>query len=166
MAHSIIRMDSCFEKLQSVKFYSGADTTAIDNGHVVKLDSLLTGEREVFKAVAPTALTDSILITAGVELNYDESSLTKNALSAYENIAGKPFRAFVPEVGKYFSVSDDALVKIGSTSVVGNYVIVKVNTTTLEEKASLGGTERFVGMIVAKETLGTATMAVIRVEKC
>jgi hypothetical protein len=87
-------------------------------------------------------------------------------LTLFENEAGRPFRAIVPEVGKYFSVSEDALVKLSTDSVVGNYVIVKATTTTLEEKASLGGTERFVGLIVAKETVGSTVVAVIRIEKC
>jgi hypothetical protein len=45
MAHSIIRMDSNFDKLVSVKYYVDTTASAIDNGHVVKLNGLMTGER-------------------------------------------------------------------------------------------------------------------------
>lgn len=165
---SVIRLDHKFNDLVSVKYHNGTGyTDTIDNARVLKLDGLITGEREVFKGIAPTELTDDIVIVAGVELNVDESSRVKANLDQFTNAANKPFRAIDPanSVGKIFSVSDDALVKIGAASVKDNYVIVKVNTTTLEEKASLGGTEKFVGKIIAKETVAGKVMAVIKILK-
>jgi hypothetical protein len=167
MAKSIIRMDHPFTDLVSVKYHDGDAYAAIQNGRVLKLDGLISGEREVFKGIAPTAITDDIVIVAGVELNSDESSRTKARLDAFENAADVPFRAINPKnsVGKIFSVSDDALVKLSTASVKGNYVIIKANTTTLEEKASLGGTESFVGLIIDKETVAGTVMAAIKIIK-
>jgi hypothetical protein len=126
----------------------------------------MTGEREIFKGIAPTALTDALVIVAGVELNYDESSRTKVSLTEFENIAGKPFRGLIPEVGKYFSVSYDALKLVGDAPVVGNYIIADANETKLEEVASLGGTEKFIGTVVALESVSTIPVAVIRIIAC
>jgi hypothetical protein len=167
MAKSIIRLDHQFKDLVSVKYNDGDAYAAIQNGRVLKLDGLISGEREVFKGIAPTAITDDIVIVAGVELNSDESSLTKARLDEYENKADVPFRAINPKnsIGKIFSVSDDALVKLGAASVKGNYLIIKANTVTLEEKNALGGTESFVGLIVDKETVSGTVMAVVKIIK-
>lgn len=167
MAKSVIRLDHKFNDLVSVKYNNGSAYVAIENGRVLKLDGLISGEREVFKGIAPTAITDDIVIVAGVELNADESSLTKAKLNEFENKADVPFRGINPKnsVGKIFSVSDDALVKLSTATVVGNYLIIKANTITLEEKASLGGTESFVGQVIAKETVSGTLMAVVKIIK-
>ena len=168
MAKSILRMDSNFKDFVSVKYHDGTAYAAIENGRVLKLDGLITDEREVFKGVKPTVVTDDIVIVAGVELFADESTRTNARLDAFENPAGVPFRAINPKnsIGKIFSVSDDAITKVsGTASTKGNYVVIKTDTT-LEEKATAGFTASnysFIGQIIDKETVSGTVMAVIRI---
>jgi len=160
MSHAIIRLDNVAAQynsalIKSVKYYVGSTATAIDNGNIVALSGLLTGEREIYKTVAPTA-TSKVLLTAGVELQYDES--TYHGLGDYQNLAGVPFRAIALQTGDTFSVTSEAF---DTTPAVGNYVTVST-TTTMVVKATVT-TEQVIGTVIAIETVGTDTYYVINV---
>ncbi|MDP4176617.1 MAG: hypothetical protein Q8933_21740 [Bacteroidota bacterium] len=171
MAYSIVRTDNLQATrsgaLKSVKYYVSSTATAIENGNVVALSGLDTNEREIFKGVAPAAVGDAVVLVAGVELIYDESTMAKG-LDDYINKAGKPFRAYELEKGDLFSVSDSAIVALANnTPVVGNVVVTKASSTKLEEKASAAGTESLVCKVIAKEVFGTRAipMTVLQVIK-
>jgi len=158
--HAIVRLDNCAAAyngslIKSVKYFVGDTATALDNGNVVALSGLMTGEREIYKAVAPTA-TSKVLLACGVELIYDES--TYHGLEDYQNEAGKPFRAIALQTGDTFSVTAEAL---SGTPAVGSYVTVGT-TTQMVVKASVT-TEQVIGTIVAIETVGANTYYVINV---
>lgn len=114
MAHAVIRKDRMYgtdvaPALVSLRFVDGnGDGADIDNGNVVKLDGLMTGERELYKAVAPaagTALKD-IAIVGTNEVMYDER---KKNLDEFYNEAGNDALGYRPHAGDIFSVTADAL---------------------------------------------------------
>jgi len=161
MAHTIIRLDNVAAQynsalIKSVKYFVGTTATVIDNGNIVALSGLISGEREIYKVIAPTA-TSKILLTCGVELMYDES--TYHGLGDYTNLAGVPFRAIALQTGDTFSITVDGL---DTTPVVGNYVTVSAGSTEMVVKATVT-TEQVVGTVVAIETVGTDTYYVINV---
>lgn len=170
MAYSIVRTDSLQATksgaIKSVKYFVGATATAIENGNVVALSGLVTGEREIFKGVAPSAVTDDVVLVAGVELIYDES--THKGLDDFINPANKPFRAYILEKGDVFTISDSAIVALaGGTPVVGNVVVTNASSTKLKELASPAGTESLVCKVIGKEIFGTRAipMTVLQVVK-
>lgn len=87
---------------------AGSTATAIENGCVVKLDGLVSGEKEIFKGVTPAASTDleDLVVVAGVEKFYD--GLTHN-LDEFENAAGAVVRGYRLKSGDVFSVTGDCI---------------------------------------------------------
>jgi len=160
--HAIVRLDNVSAQydgalIKSAKFYNGETVAAIDNAQVVTLDGLLSGEREIYKAVAPAAVTDKIYLTAGVELMYDESEY--HGLEDYTNEAGKPFRVIELQSGDTFSATAEAF---DATPVVGNFVVVTAGSTKLAVKATVTD-EHVIGKIVQIETVGPNTYYVVSV---
>ena len=109
MAYGVFRSDlmtgtNVGADLVSLKYMgSGSTATAIENGCVVALDGLMTGEREVWKAVTPAANTDKnkIVIVASPEVMYDER---KKNLDEFINEAGTIARGYIPHSRDIFSV--------------------------------------------------------------
>ena len=89
---------------------SAQQSTAIENGSVVKLGALVTGEADLYQAEPITAVTDTAYFVDGVELMTDEQ-LTKG-LDDFENPANKPFRVRKPMVGDRFSISESMITAI------------------------------------------------------
>lgn len=161
MAHGIVRLDNVSAQyngalIKSVKYYVGSTATAIDNGCIVALSGLMDGQREIYKAVAPTA-TSKVLLACGVELMYDES--TYHGLGDYQNEAGKPFRAIELQTGDTFSATAEAF---DTTPAKGNYVTVAAGSTKMTIKTSVT-TETVLGTIVDIDTVGTDTYYVVSV---
>lgn len=164
MAHSIFRSDNLAATnasagLYSVKYHDGTKYAAIDNGHVVALNSLVTGEREVWKAVTPAA-DDSltkIVIVGSPEIMYDER--LRN-LADFYNEAGVAARGYMLFAGDIFTVSVDAV--DATTPAVGNIVELQADTK-LKVVASLTSGSTAVGKVIALEKIGTTDCIVIRV---
>jgi hypothetical protein len=139
--------------LKSGRYYVSTTPTAIENGNLVKLDSLISGQREVWKVVAPGAITaTNLYVVATPELIYDET--TQKKLSEFRNEAGKNITLMSLEVGDELSVSDACITPIDDTDdvpAVGSYVIPSASGTKWTEVASLGGTEKCYGKIIARE---------------
>jgi len=160
MAYGIVRLDNVAAinnpaLAKTVKYFVSTTATAVENGRIVALSGLIDGEREVFKAVAPTA-TSKVLLTCGVEMQYDET--TYHGLEDYTNEAGKPFRAIYLQSGDIFSVTAAAL---DAVPAVGNFVTVST-TTQMVVKATVTS-EQVVGTVIAIETVGADTYYVIAV---
>lgn len=149
--------------LVSVKYMgSGTTETAIDNGCVVKLDGLITGEREIWKGVTPAkndALAD-IAIIGSEEVMYDER---KKNLEEFENEAGVVARGYIPRSRNIFSVTKDALnIGDGVTPAVG-YIVELMAGVKLNVVSSLTSGATKVGTIIAIETAGRYTYYVIKI---
>ncbi len=158
--HAIVRLDNVAAVYngalaKSVEYFIDTTASSVDNGCIVALSGLMDGQREIYKAVAPTA-TSKVLLTCGVELIYDQS--TYHGLEDYQNEAGKPFRAIALQSGDTFSVTAEAL---SGTPAKGSYVTVGT-TTQMVVKASVT-TEQVIGTIVDIDKVGANTYYVINV---
>jgi len=133
MAHAVVRTDKMFGTdnragVCSAKYMgSGSTATAIDNGNVVKLNGLVTGEREVYKAVTPAAGSDikDIVLVASPEIIYDE---IKKGLDDFTNGAGEIVRGYYLHTNDIFSVTADALSGVSDNTKVGDIVELQADT--------------------------------------
>ena len=145
--------------IESVKYYDAQDDpAAIDNGHVLMLDGLDAGEREIKRGIAPAAVTDEVVLVAAPELIYDEQFKADGGLDDFQNEADRPARAYHLYRGDIFSVSDGAINALGAAPVVGNMVVVDPGETMLVEVApgNIPANAKFIGEIIRKDVLGTA----------
>jgi len=140
---------------------SGQQATAIENGLLVTLDGLVTGEADLYKTKAPTDKGDVVYLVDGVELQADEQ-LTKG-LHDFENPANKPFRLRKPVVGDRFSVSASAITALSGEVVVGN-VAENAGVGKLKEAAEATAGASLVCEIVAKWNFGTLAIPMVRLE--
>jgi hypothetical protein len=168
MAYGIFRSDNMSgtdvgKDLVSVKYMgAGSTATAIGNGSVVKLDGLVSGERELWKGITPaanTALVD-VVILAAPEVLVDEH---KHNLDEFVNPAGAYLRGYRFTQGSIFSVTADALSIGGGVTPAVGYVVELMAAVTLKIVASLTGGSTKVGEIIAIETVGSYTYYVIKV---
>lgn len=159
--YAVVRTDNMTgsdvrSQLVSVK-HMGADgntPTAIENGNVLALAGLMSGEREIFVGEVPAADADlnTIVLVASPEVLYDERDRN---LSDFINEAGKPARGYRLHSGDIFSVTEKAL---SGTPTVGGNVTLDAAT-----KLAAGGSGTAVGTIIGKEVAGPLTFFVIEV---
>lgn len=169
MAHGVFRSDlmsgtDVAADLVSVKYMgSGSTPTAIDNGCVVKLDGLMSGEREIWKGVTPaanTALSD-IAIIGSAEVIYDERQ--KN-LDDFVNEAGSVSRGYIPRSRNIFAVTEDALnIGSGVTPAIGSIVELMAGVK-LNVVSTATASTTTVGKIIAIEKTNRYTYYVIKVD--
>lgn len=168
MAYGIVRTDNMYGTdvrtgLVSIQ-YMGADgetPTAIENGNILKVGALKTGEREIYVggAVAAADKISDVVLIASPEVMYDER---KRNLDEFINEAGKNCRGYRLHSGDIFSVTKEAL--DGSTTpVVGNIIEfksgTKLNAVTTATKDST-----IVGKIIAVDIVGRYTYYVIKID--
>lgn len=144
---------------------SAQQATAIENGSLVKLGALVTGEADLYQAGAIAAVTDTAYFVDGVELIADEQ-LTKG-LDDYENPANKPFRVRKPMVGDRFSVSESMITALANDEVVvDNIAEIAAGNKLVEVAKNTGATANatLVCKIVARWTFGTRAIPMVRLE--
>lgn len=160
--HAVVRTDlmdgtDVRGQLVSVKYMGadGATPTEIDNGNVLKVESLIDGEREFYVGVTPaadTAITDIVLV-ASVEVMYDER---KKNLDEYVNEANKICRGYRLHHGNIFSVTAEAL-----TGTPAKDAVVTLDAGT---KLAVGGSGTAVGKIIDVEIAGRYTYYAIKID--
>lgn len=149
--------------LVSVK-YMGADgstPTAVENGNVLKLGALMTGEREIYVggAVAKDSKLSDVVLIASPEVMYDER---KRNLDEFINEAGEICRGYRLHSGDTFGVTAEALSGTG-TPAVGNIIELAAGTKlAFVATATTGSTT--VGKVIAVEKAGRYTYYVIKVD--
>ena len=168
MAYAVVRTDAMAGtdvrgQLVSVKYMGadGATPTAIENGNVLKIGALMTGEREIYigGAVAANDKIDDIVLIASPEGVYDER---KRNLDDFVNEAGKACRGYHIHSGDTFSVTAEALSGTG-TPAVGNIVELAAGTKlAFAASATTGSTK--VGRIIAVDVVGRYTYYAIKVD--
>ena len=168
MAYAVVRTDAMAAtdvrgQLVSVKYMGtdGATPTAIENGNVLKIGALVTGEREIYigGAVAANDKIDDIVLIASPEVVYDER---KRNLDDFINEAGKACRGYHIHSGDTFSVTVEALSGTG-TPAVGNIVELAAGTKlAFAASATTGSTK--VGRIIAVDVVGRYTYYAIKVD--
>ena len=162
--HAIVRLDRVSATtdgslLRSVKFHDGANFAAIDNGNVVALDARIEGERELYKAVKPTAETKlwNLALIASPEYMPDERM---HGLENFVNGADEAARALLFHEGDCFSVTAEAL---DGTATVGQIVETKAGQTKMHVAAKDTAGALVIGKVTAIETDGNRKWFVIDV---
>lgn len=168
MAYGIVRTDNMYGTdvrtgLVSIQYMGadGATPTAIENGNVLKVGALKTGEREVYVggAVAAADKISDVVLVASPEVMYDER---KRNLDEFINEAGKNCRGYRLHTGDIFSVTKDALDGV-TTPAVGNIVELKAGTKlNVADTATKDST--VVGKIIAVDVVGRYTYYAIKVD--
>lgn len=157
--HSVVRLDNVeHAPIESVRFYDSDALAAIDNGRVVKLDTLI--DSEVFKAVTPAASTPiaEVVLVASPELMYDERLVNMNEF--FNEVDGVAARGYGFYNGMKFSVTKDAF---EGTPAVGNVVELDAGIKMkIVPSATEGSTK--IGRVIAIETVGSYEYVVVRVE--
>ncbi len=112
MAKKFVRTDNCaFTKvpslIKSAKFMGadGATATAIENGELVAIRSLMDGEREVHVAVTPTEADTVIGVVCTPEVEYDEKGY--HDLDTFTNEADSVIRVGILQKADIYSVGND-----------------------------------------------------------
>lgn len=110
-------------------------SSAVQNGSVVKIGALVSGERNSYTYTAPIAATPitAIAILTSPELMSDER---KKNLNEFTNEVGTTARGFMVEKGDVFSLTTDGLT--GSEIAVGDIVELAA-ATKLKVVASATG---------------------------
>lgn len=169
MPYCVVRTDKLMgtdvrSMLESVKYQvAGAESamvdTAIENGNVVKVGALISGEREVKSATTPAATTklDEVVLVAAPEVMYDER---KRNLDEFINEAGKIVRGYHLHSGDIFSVTAEGLKN--ASPAVGQVIELAASTKWNNvATATVGST--VIGKIIAKDVVGRHTYYVIQV---
>lgn len=159
MAYGVVRTDAIKAtksgNIKSGRFYETNTPKAIENGNIVKLDSLISGNRELWKVVAAGDITaKNLYLVATPEVIYDETLKSSGALDQFRNEAGENITLIPLEVGDTFAISDDCITPINDDDdipEVGNLVEVSATGTKWLETATLTSTVVFYGKIIARE---------------
>lgn len=159
MAYGVVRTDAIKAtksgNIKSGRFYGATGPAAIENGNIVKLDSLISGNRELWKVVAPGGITaKNLYLVATPEVIYDETLKSSGALDQFRNEAGENITLIPLEVGDTFAISDDCITPINDDDdipEVGNLVEVSSTGTKWLETTTLTSTVVFYGKIIARE---------------
>lgn len=155
----------------SGKYYVSTTPTAIENGNLVAIDSVLSAtNKEIMKVIAPAALTTiGVGIVCTPEVIYDESTKAVGALDQFINKAGQPITIGMLSAGDFIDITDACITVIDDADdipAVGNYVTITNGSTKWTEKASLGGTESLYGKIVNRYIYnGTKYMNTVQILK-
>lgn len=152
MAYAKVRTDKMAgtwdgSALVSFKYLPSGTETAIENGNVVLIGSLVSGEREVFAASTPAADSSlsKIALVATPELPSDERI---KGFEDFRNEAGAICRGYMLRSGNIFSVSAEALT--ATSPAVGNIVELQADTK-LKVVATLTSGSTKVGEVIAIE---------------
>ena len=157
--YAVVRLDSVKATknggIKSGRYFVSTTATACENANLVKLDSLITGQRELWKVVAPAAVTaGNLYVVATPEIIYDETLKSSGALNQFRNEAGTNITLIPLEVGDNISISDTAITPINDDDdvvAVGSYVTPSVSGTKWTEVSSIASNEVFYGKVIARE---------------
>jgi hypothetical protein len=163
--HGVVRTDDLEPiKIVSAKYYVSTTATAVDNGNVLKVEALISGEREIYKAEKPAANTsiDDIILIATPELFFDG---TKINFVDFVNEAGDRLRGYRLHSGNTFNVTADAI-SAAATIARGDIVELQADPKLKVVAAATGLTSGStqVGTILDIETVGTLTYYVVKVK--
>lgn len=166
--YAVVRTDLMYATdvrsgLVSTKYMGadGATATEIENGSVLKVKTLMEGEREIYvgEEVAANDKLENIVLIAAPEVMYDER---KKNIDEFINEAGKAVRGYRFHNGDIFSVTKEALVGVESPAV-GNIVELTEGTKLNVVESATGAT--VLGKIIEIEIAGRYTYYVINVDE-
>lgn len=155
--HVMFRSDAMAGTVMGQYLASLRMTTALDNGMLVGVGALETGEREVkaTKAISADTKINEIAVLGTEEVNKEKSFDT---VGEFTNEAGTIARGYVLHAGDAYAVTEGAF--DGAAPTAGATVYAKAggnkHTTTADANVAIGSCE-------AVETDGATTWYVIRV---
>lgn len=174
MAKAVVRTDNLAgivdgSKLVSLRYYVSTTETAIENGTVLKLDSLIENTRgagsHVWKAVAPEAsdtidgTNHKLVLVASPEILYNSNFA---GLDEYENEAGKDCLGYVLQAGDTFAVTADGFA--GATAPTSTNKYIHPTKTTYPGKLTANSTSsNALAEYLETEVEGGYTYYVLRV---
>ena len=172
MAYPIVRTDLMAgtvdpAKLRTFKYLPSNTATALNNGTVVVLDSLIVDgqgnvpDREVWKAVTPAANSPrkNVVLVATPELMYEAN---KPSLDDFQNPANGLCRGYVFEENDIFSVTSDGFDTALSAVAAGNIVELQADVK-MSIVASLTSGSTQIGEVIQVEQVGSKVYYVVRV---
>lgn len=170
--HGVVRTDRMYgtdvgANLVSLKYMgTGSTATAIDNGCVVALNGLMTGQREVYKGIVPAKNTaiGKIVLVATPEVMYDER---KKNLEDFENEADMIARGYILHENDIFSVTEEVLDAADDIEVGDIVELQDAATEGSGESAVVTNAEAGIHLrVVSSATSGcTSVGKIIAVEK-
>lgn len=132
-------------------------TTDLDNGSLIVLGGLVSGQQDVRVATAPTDVkTEEVLLVHSpeiIEVNGLRVNLTDP--SQFTNPKNRPARAWRLNVGDRFTITDDG---ITGTTVVDQFVVPKNGTTKPEVAADLTGGTKVAFKVLSKTNISTGSV--------
>lgn len=138
---------------------SAKQATEIENGSVVTLTGLETGEIDLYTSDPISAKTDDVYLVDGVEVMYDEQ--VTYGLDDFVNPADKAFRVRKPAVGDRFSISEAT---ISGTVVENEFVETPATGNKLDAVDTATTDASLVCKVVKKWTFGTKAIPMVRLE--
>jgi hypothetical protein len=156
MAKAIIRLDNVSATKNGNLLKSVKISAELQNGSVVAIGGLVSGERETHTATTPAVDTTYYGILCTPELMYDE----KKQMDEFVNVVDKPARAFIPTKGDIFSATVEAF---DATPTVGKLVeLAAANTMKVVTTATSGSTQ--IGKVIGIDVYGTKTFYAVEVQ--
>lgn len=160
MKHTVVRLDNMQGTHDGTKLYSVEFASDLDNGSVVKLSGLKSGEREIWTGATPAANSklEEVVLIASPEVMYDESL---KSLSDFYNIAANgPMRGYGFCKHDTFSATAEAF---DGTPTVGGAIELQAKTK-MKAVASVTGDSTQIGECIAIEDVGPLKYYVIKVK--
>lgn len=154
--HGVVETSRLAATHWGAHIYSLVHDANIDNGNVgyvgalsEDIDGQETYEFGVFDS--ETIGKKRAVLVAHPEWSYDESTRANQALSAYYNKAGIPFRAFDLTAGDDFKISEECFDASGVDEIeAGQYVVLDNGKTTFKIVEEEPATAGFYGVITGK----------------
>lgn len=159
MAHGIASTDlvkASHLQVLSGRYIESAVGADIDNGRVVKLMGMVSGERELYQTSTPTAVTtDRIYFVRTPEVMY---RLDETGLENFYNVADSEIRLYPLVTDDIFGTSNS---NIDTTiaPAVGKYLIPVNNSNKLKVANDLSGNTAFAAEIIEVGVLGYNRLA-------
>jgi hypothetical protein len=148
--------------LLSLKYQVAGTDTAIENGRVVLVGVLATGEREIRLATVPAANSalNAVALIASPELMFDERKVN---LDEFRNEAGEISRGYRFRSGNIFGVTAEALDNNTAAGIVVGKIVELQATNQLAVVDALTGESTQVGTICDIYVVGTKTFYAVQV---
>lgn len=159
MAYGVVRTDNMLGTIDGAYLVSLYCENAIENGNVVVVGALKTGEREVHAFTTPAANSafDAIALVASEEVVKTNNAAT---LGQFRNEVGTIARGYRLHKHDVFSVSADA---IEGTSIAVGFIVELQAKTKLKAVENATASTTTIGKVIAIETDGATTWYVVEV---
>lgn len=138
MANIVELMNEIVFDADVLSVQTGYAATPLDDGYVVKISGLVTGERDLYTVIKPADITaDDMAIVVGAEVYVDANGMRipLHDKTKFTYAGDRPVRAYRPRTGMRFKIANTA---ISGTPVAGQYVVAQDANFGLAASSSVG----------------------------